>query len=129
MSSKHGLTAISESNTGAIHCSQEAPNLEDSCGCRGAHSQEDWYVCIPSTESNKYYSSKSYCKHNLLQRIFILQEKEKETVCHQESTTAKEKLKLALQSHGAPNHDLPDIVVFHLHTLLCGVALAATLPP
>jgi hypothetical protein len=65
----------------------------------------------------------------LLQRIFILQEKEKKTVCHKESTTAKEKLKLALQSHGAPNHDLPDIVVFHLHTLLCGVALAATLPP
>jgi hypothetical protein len=75
------------------------------------------------------YSSKSYCKHNLIAENFHPARKRKRTVCHQESTTAKEKLKLALQSHGAPNHDLPDIVVFHLHTLLCGVALAATLPP
>jgi len=77
MSSKHGLTAIAESNTGAIHCSQEAPNLEDSCGCRGAHSQEDWYVCIPSTVSNKYYSSKSYCKHNLIAENFYPARKRK----------------------------------------------------
>lgn len=71
MSSKHGLTAIAESNTGAIHCSQEAPNLEDSCGSSGAHSQEDWYVCIPSTESNKYYrcmpSSNELQQQELLQ--------------------------------------------------------------
>jgi len=82
-------------------------------------------VCPPQMN----YSSKSYCKHNLIAVNFYPARKRKRTVCHQESTTAKEKLKLALQSHGAPNHDLPGIVVFHLHTLLCGVALAATLPP
>ncbi len=71
MSSKHGLTAIAESNTGAIHCSQEAPNLEDSCGSSGAHSQEDWYVCIPSTDLNKCYrcmpSSNELQQQELLQ--------------------------------------------------------------
>jgi hypothetical protein len=73
-------------------------------------------------QQQELLQAQSYCRE-------FLSCKKKKIVCCQESTTAKEKLKLALQSHGAPNHDLPDIVVFHLHTLLCGVALAATLPP
>jgi DNA repair exonuclease SbcCD nuclease subunit len=75
-------------------------------------------------QQQELLQAQSYCREFL-----SCKKKKKKTVCHQESTTAKEKLKLALQSHGAPNHDLPYIAVFHLHTLLCGVALAATLPP
>ncbi len=65
----------------------------------------------------------------LLQRIFILQEKEKENCLPSRKHNCQGKAQAGPTKSCAPNHDLPDIAVFHLHTLLCGVALAATLPP